>query len=103
MLTCAIDFNVNDRPSALLSFIKRLRPILDDPSIESAHIDLTKCQYIGPDAAAILGALLLQRKQLGKILNVSLPVQPPALVAFCEYIGLKHWLHGTPAPERQPS
>ena len=48
----------HDSPAAIVPFLERLRPIVGKPPDDPWVIDLRSCQYLGPDAAAILFSLL---------------------------------------------
>lgn len=94
---CEIDFRVNDSQSSVVAFLRRIRAIFD-PHVRVWHIDLTKCDYLGPDAASILVASVLEARRQGIQSQVTLPTTNPALQAFCEFSGLRHYLTGSPLP-----
>lgn len=93
-----IDFSVNDSPQSVVAFLRRIRAIFD-PDVPAWHVDLTKCNYLGPDAASILVASVFEARRLGVRCEVTLPTGNPALEAFCEYSGLRHHLTGKPLPD----
>lgn len=95
-ITYKIDFNVNDRLPPIRAFIERLHGVLDPTKPAHYHIDLTKCQYLGPDAVALLAAILFERRSLGQEVRVSLPEGPEKLRAFCTFSGLEALLEDIP-------
>jgi hypothetical protein len=92
---------LNDSPQSMTSFLRRIRPILE-ASAGAWHLDLTKCTYIGPDAAAILVATHLDAVMRGVEARVTLPSGNPALDAFLKFSGVAHYLTGVPLPQSDP-
>jgi hypothetical protein len=99
MEECIIDFNVNDRPPSIRALLHRMQPALHPVSKEPVRIDLRKCHYLGPDATAILGAVILMARDAARTAEVLLPDTPPQLAAFCEFSGLNHLVKGTAEPD----
>jgi hypothetical protein len=99
---CAIDFNVDDTAQSIAALLVRLRPVTDAlaSGAQLPTINATTCQYLGPDAAAILAALWLRARAYGRTLAVALPQSPVALASFCRFVGLEQLLSGGPAPDR---
>src|SRR4051812_31884725 len=77
MRECAIGFSINDRPSSVGALIEQMNPVFT--SAEAWRVDLSKCQYLGPDAAALIAGSLLLRKWKNQGLEVILPKEPPGL------------------------
>jgi len=95
-----IDFNVDDTAASVAMLIRRLAPlVLRETSDLLWHLDMTKCRYLGPDAAAVLGATVLDSRRRGKILTVGLPTSPSSLVGFCHFSGLETLLRGSALPD----
>lgn len=101
--TCVVDFNVNDSAESLAAFIDRIESVMlwldSRTSLPPPRIDMSACRYLGPDAAAVLGALQFEAKRTGRSLNVSLPSQPTALAGFCRFSGLCEALGVAALPE----
>jgi hypothetical protein len=95
---CEIDFQVNDSPKSMVSFLRRIRGIFD-PDVKSWRIDFSKCGYLGPDAVAIVVASVENARRRGTNCEVLLPKGNPSLEAFCEFSGLNHLIDGSPMPE----
>ncbi|MCC6423354.1 MAG: hypothetical protein IT447_07720 [Phycisphaerales bacterium] len=94
---CEIDFQVNDSPKSVVTFLKRIRGIFD-PNTKSWSIDFSKCKYLGPDAVAIVVAAVEESRRNGVNHEVILPKGNASLEAFCEFSGLNHLLRGTAIP-----
>lgn len=60
---------------------------LDDASTEAA-LDLTRCRYIGPDAAVLLAAALIELRRRRVPVLIKWPSGPHELRAFCQFSGL---------------
>lgn len=86
--TVKIDFNVNDDPSSVRAFLERLTRVASNGPSEIA-IDLSKCQYLGPDAAATMAAIILDAKENQQRIQVTWPEGPKELRTFCESSGLR--------------
>ena len=82
-----------------MPFLDRLRPILGHPPDVPWRIDLRKCEYLGPDAAAILFALLVQARISGRQWEIRLPTGPPPLLGFCRFSGLAFEVDGSTLPD----
>jgi anti-sigma regulatory factor (Ser/Thr protein kinase) len=87
-----IDFNVDDTATSLEQFLKRLEPCYTNDRTDPLVIDFSSCQYLGPDAAAVLYALHLRARQRGIRDLVVAPLGPKPLVAFWSFSGLAHYL-----------
>ncbi len=97
-IECSLDFMLHDSPKAIQEFLVQIKPILNSKPSDSWKLDLSKCRYIGPDAAVILYAMVLNAKLNEQKWEVRLPHEPPSLQAFCEFSGLNYRLFGNPAP-----
>jgi len=93
-----VDFNLDDEPRSICAFVDRAFGLLQT-KVASWHLDLSSCGYIGPDAAAVIVATILQARNCGQTASVTLPTSPPQLAAFCEFSGLRHYAAGTPYPQ----
>lgn len=87
--TCKIDFNVNDSFAPVRVLIERVEAMLESAGSRGCHIDLTKCQYLGPDAVALLAAIIHEMRLQEQSLRVSLPEDPAKLRGFCRFSGLE--------------
>jgi hypothetical protein len=96
----SVDFTVDDSKAALVPFLERLGPLVGPSSPTPWRIDLSDCEYLGPDAAAILFALLAQARISNREWAILLPKGPPALVGFCRFSGLHHEIYGSGEPEK---
>lgn len=76
----------------------RVHAALSPTQPGDCHIDLTKCQYLGPDAIALLAAIVLDRRYRGHRVDVSLPGGPAKLRAFCRFSGFDALVNDEPAP-----
>lgn len=99
MTDVIIDFNVNDSPASVVELCRRIVPLFALPDGGEAAVDLSRCKYLGPDAAAILYACALMVPLLGLSVSYALPAEPPALAAFCVFSGLRQQLVEGPAPD----
>jgi hypothetical protein len=97
--TVVIDFNLDDSWRSIRQFLTRLGSIVTEPSHGPWTLDLTQARYIGPDAAAVIAACVLDARRCGHQAAVLLPENPPQLAAFCKYAGLRHLLLGEPLPD----
>lgn len=96
-----IDFRVNDAFSAVRAALSRLYPL--ERALRSAgcvkadafHLDLSRCDYIGPDGATILARLCLIAKYHGHQLSILPPQAPPELRAFWHHSGLECFADGS--------
>jgi hypothetical protein len=98
-IECNVEFNVDDNLACVRAMLRRLTPILQADTAGSFRLDLTKCRYLGPDAAAILLSITLEARRRRQSLHVDLPVAPAALRAFCRFSGLQHHLTGAAEPD----
>jgi hypothetical protein len=92
---CLIDFNLNDTARSLMAFLNRLATSYGPLEQNSAgvyrdgtDIDLRRCKYIGPDAAAYVAAMVLSHRRTHNRCAVTLPTEPASLVNYCRYVGL---------------
>lgn len=99
-LTCRIDFNVDDKLSPIRAFLNRMQGVLDADTTR-CHVDLTKCQYLGPDAIALLATTVLEKQSRGFAIRVSMPEGPSALRAYCRFSGLEAVVNSQPVPEAE--
>lgn len=98
-----IDFNVNDRLSAVDAFVDRLRTIEHCKAGDHYCVDLSRCEYLGPDAASILGVVFLNARRLGVDIKLIPPNGPQALRQFWNSSGLAHLIaHGTCLANEDP-
>jgi hypothetical protein len=95
----SIDFAVDDDMRAVVPFLERLGPLLGQPTAQPWTIDLRNCSYLGPDAAVVLMALLVQARMEGREWRILLPEGPPALVGFCRFSGLTWEATGRDPPD----
>jgi anti-sigma regulatory factor (Ser/Thr protein kinase) len=98
MSRAVIDFNVDDTASSLELFVKRLETCYAQGRATPQVIDLSCCQYLGPDAASMLYALDLRNRQFGVRDEFIAPAGPDALAAFWRFSGLAHYLHREERP-----
>ncbi len=96
---CTVDFNVNDNSQSVKAFLTRVQPVLELDGVQHWTIDLSMCQYLGPDAAALLYSTWLEGKRRGQAPAILLPEGPPPLKAFCSFSNLSHFIEGAPAAE----
>jgi two-component sensor histidine kinase len=96
MIERSIGFNVNDVPRSVCALMEQLHPVFESRGAEPCRVDLSKCRYLGPDAATVVAALVRLRRSRGEPIEVILPTEPPELDAFCAYSGLKEVIGGTP-------
>lgn len=96
-ITCKIDFNVNDELKPVKAFIDRVQRIAEADSGD-CHIDLLKCGYLGPDAIALLAAIILDKRSRHQRVRVTLPNGPAQLLGFCHFSGLTSLLAGHEIP-----
>lgn len=83
-----IDFSVNDRVRSVKKLVQLLAQVEKLSPGTFLQIDLRKCQYLGPDAAAVLAAVIHDAKSNGVSTSVLSPVGPPELCAFFHRSGL---------------
>jgi anti-sigma regulatory factor (Ser/Thr protein kinase) len=96
-ITCKIDFNVHDSLKPVRTLIDRLQAIAEaDPA--EAHIDLSKSRYLGPDAIALLAAIIFDRRSRAQRTRVTLPTGPAKLQAFCRFSGFTALVRGEELP-----
>lgn len=93
-----IDFNVDDTAADVERFMRALSPIWRLPPGAEWEIDLSNCEYLGPDAACLIAATYLDAKRLGHVPVVRFPNGPEKLRAFCQFVGLAHLLQRGPRP-----
>lgn len=98
-ICCKVDFNLDDKPASMGAFLPRIQPILVAPPGSSWELDLRRCRYMGPDAAAVILSTVLAGRALNQNCTVLLPETPKELDAFCHFSGLKHHLFGEPMPD----
>lgn len=65
-----------------MALIKRICPAIGSASSSQLVLDLEKCQYLGPDGAAIIAAIVLDKRREGHIVRINAPNGPPPLRAF---------------------
>lgn len=82
-----VDFNVDDEMSSIKAFVERLGGIVGSP-VPKSKIDLTQCQYLGPDATALLAAIVHHYRFADQSLNVVPPKAPLELRAYLHFSGL---------------
>jgi anti-sigma regulatory factor (Ser/Thr protein kinase)/ABC-type transporter Mla MlaB component len=98
-VTCKIDFNVNDSFAPVRVLIERVEAMLEIAGLQPCHIDLSRCQYLGPDAVALLAAVIDETRLQGRSLRVTLPEAPAKLRGFCRFSGLEAAIKGTSGSE----
>jgi len=86
-ITATIDFSVNDRVRSIKRLIEQASIIENRTHGQPILIDLRKCQYLGPDAVAILGAMLTHAGETSPI-EILPPEGPPELRNFFRASGL---------------
>lgn len=91
-----IGFNLQDSEKAIIAFLNRLHPAFASNS--GWTLDLSTCQYIGPDAATLIAALYHAARLKNTPVKVILPSSSPKLDAFCHFSGLKHLLNSESPP-----
>lgn len=102
MIECCIHFNVDDRVNSIKQLLKCMSPIADFSNMEERTIDLKECQYLGPDAVALLGAVILDNREHSSKLRIVPPDHPSELLNFFRVSGLEALAHGKPFQETQP-
>lgn len=104
MRTVKIDYNVDDIwPDVHKLYTDILSALGGCCSGDRCCIDLSACRYLGPDAAVLLNAFWANYRRLGVDVRVVLPSDPPALIGFCKFSGLEHYLCDGPRPTAHPS
>jgi len=101
-ITATIHFSVNDRVRSIRRLIEEISCFAAREEGQILRIDLRKCQYLGPDAIALLGAVLLDFKSSTKV-EVLGPEGPPALRTFFEACGLETLIHGVQSVPKNPN
>ncbi|MBX9735839.1 MAG: hypothetical protein K2X32_02845 [Phycisphaerales bacterium] len=99
MGTIAIRWNIDDSPADVIRFAEALQPVYATAVGASWEIDFSECQYLGPDAAALIYAAYLRASSQGQRVEVKLPTAPRALLAFCQFSGLEHYLKKGKRPD----
>lgn len=95
-----IDFNVEDRAESIVAFLRKMQPASSRRIGEARiEIDLSKSEYIGPYAAAILLADVREAQRQGVTTKVVLPVGPNKLRAYCQFSGLSAIFEGGLPPD----
>jgi hypothetical protein len=94
-----VDFNVNDQWSSIRALLERLARLHDSALTEPGALDLSRCAYLGPDAAAILGALIIERRIRNQPLAVKPPQGPAELSSFWVRSGLANLAAPGSTPE----
>lgn len=89
---------LNDSFNAMRQFLLRLGPMAGRTSFSRWELDLSKCRYMGPDAAAVIAAIYLDAKGRGVDASVILPVEDKTR-AFCHLSGLEHVLGQGNSPD----
>jgi hypothetical protein len=92
MIWKATSFKLDDRFETILQFCESLSALWSAPPGEEWTLDLTGCEYLGPDAATLVFTTFLMGKQMGQHPKVLLPSSPPKVSAFCAFSGLDHYL-----------
>jgi hypothetical protein len=95
--SCVIDFHLSDESRTIVQMLKRTIPFLEKPT---AEFDLTRIEYLGPFAAAILLANHLKAKQEGRTAIVRFPTNRRKVEAFLRFSGLDHHLRNGLLPDR---
>lgn len=95
-IECSVEGNVNDSRRSMQALLKQLRQMLQADGAGSYRLDLTNCRYLGPGAAAVLLSIALEARRRQQSLDVSPPIEPPALTAFYGFSGLRHHFEGGP-------
>ncbi|MEK6643398.1 MAG: hypothetical protein AABZ08_05770 [Planctomycetota bacterium] len=91
-----IDFNVDDNASSVKLFLARILSASNHAENRAFAIDLSKCKYLGPDAAAILAATLFEARNQNRRIRVTWPSGPKELTKFCDLCGLTEAIKNTP-------
>jgi len=89
---CEVDFNVDDSAKSLGAFLERIQSTVtwleQRSSAVSPLIDMDRCRYLGPDAVALLAALVYEARITNRSLRIRLPSGPESLLGFCRFSGL---------------
>jgi hypothetical protein len=103
MTTVAVtaDWALHDSVQSVTALLRRIAPIFA-ADVTDWTLDLSRCTYLGPDAAALLVACVIDAQRHGINATVQLPRGNPRLVAFIKYSGLEHYLTGAPPPTADP-
>lgn len=97
-----IDFNVNDTPSSIRAFLRRLAAVWSTESAaEPVVLDLSKCQYVGPDCVILTSSTLLDLRAGARTARLVPPAHPRAL-AYCHHAGLLAIAEEGAPPKMQP-
>lgn len=92
-------FNIDDRWDTIDQFCRTLDVIWRLDSNASWTLDLSGCDYLGPDAATLIATTFLFARQQGHRCDVKLPTAPSKLAAFCLFSGLEQLLAGGRRPQ----
>jgi hypothetical protein len=98
-LKCEIDFELSDERKSVVQLLRRVIPVIDDGSVPGRLIDLSRVNYLGPFAAAILLANYLEAERSGLPHRVDFPRHDFKLRAFLRFSGIDHFFNGDPLPD----
>jgi hypothetical protein len=100
MIRCTVGFSVDDSHASMQALIRALGPALTAQPERglACEIDCHSCKFLGPYAAAVLAGVHRRLDVAGAKPSVQLPMEPPALWAFCAFSGLRHLFLGEPLP-----
>lgn len=100
MLSCKIDFNVEDSELALEQTLARLTPAYESLQRgEAIRVDLEHCRFLGPAATVLLMGLHESARARGIETEFIPPRGPASLSAYWAFSGLAHRLCGGELPE----
>lgn len=91
-------FSIDDSRPSMVRMVRAIRAVPGNRPAD-VLVDLTKCRYLGPYAAATLVAFVRALEKRGSRIQVTLPTQPKQLAAFCRFSGLDHLFADGPEPD----
>jgi len=98
-VVCKIGFTLDDSLVSMIQLVKEVVPFLQGiPGDREAIIDLTRVQYLGPYAAALLLANYLTGRSSAREHRILSPLEAKAS-SFMHFSGLNHHLFDLPAPD----
>ena len=100
-LAFVLEGNINDTVNSLRFLADRLSPLRDCGNDSPLTLDISRVKYLGPDGATMLCGSVLEARNRGIDIDVRWPEEPPALEAFINFSGLRHFLAAQALPDQQ--
>lgn len=94
-----LEGDINDTRNSFVNAARRLNPLREVQSSQSASLNLEKLHYLGPDGVSLIAGAVLEARKRGVVIDVRPPTAPVSLSAFLAFSGFDHLILDKLPPE----